>query len=180
MGPRDLLDDLRGAGLSVTLDCGRIIVAPKDRLTDAMRDAIRAHRGELVAVLAPPPLAPAAAQAAAPASSARIYRLTRQEADDAHAEPWGDEETRAFTARRDVFLRRGYNADDADDLAELLAARDANGDDQRMCLECSHLGERGRCLAAAAGRLPGADRRLEPVPTILQRCEAFGLRKGQP
>lgn len=177
MGARDLLDDLRGAGLSVTLDSGRIMVAPKDRLTDAMREAIRAHRGELVAVLAPP-LAPAAPPAMARASSARIYRLTRHQADEAHAEPWGDETTSAFTARRDVLLRRGYNADDADDLAELLTARDANGDDRRMCLECSFLGERGRCLAAAAGRLPGADRQLEPAPTVLERCEAFGLKKG--
>ena len=83
-------------------------------------------------------------------ATARVYLLARSEADEAHVELW----------------------------AEDLHLRDRRGDDRRMCVECSHLGDGGRCLAAAMGRLPGTSRRHEPVPTLLQRCEAFGLRKG--
>ena len=77
-----------------------------------------------------------------------------------------------------VFLRRGIGADDADDLAERLTLRDREGDDQRICIECSQLSDKGRCIAAATGRLAGADTRLEPVQTILHGCDAFELRKG--
>jgi len=82
----------------------------------------------------------------------------------------------AFTARAERFALLGQA--DGDDLAERLSLRDRDGDDRRCCLECSWLGDTGRCLAAATGRIPGADRRLEPVQTVLQRCLAFGLRKG--
>jgi hypothetical protein len=177
MGARALLSDLGGAGLSVRLIDDKIIVTPKDRLTDPLRDAIRTHRAELVEALKPEPALPTAPPAA---PTARIYRLTRAQAGEAHAESWNADTIDAFTARRDAILRRGYSADDADDLAERLTLRDREQDDRRMCIECTHLGERGRCLAAAVGRLPGADRRLEPVPIILQRCEGFGLRKGLP
>ena len=81
-----------------------------------------------------------------------------------------------MTARTARFALLGRA--DAEDLAERLTLRDRDGDDRRLCLECSWLGDAGRCLAAATGRIPGADRRLEPAQTILQRCAAFGLRKG--
>lgn len=89
-----------------------------------------------------------------------------------------DAEVEAFAARLERFTKRGLSLDAAEALAERLAIRDAEGDDRRMCLECSYLGALGRCIAAATGRLPGASRQLEPVQTILQRCEAFGLCKG--
>lgn len=121
---------------------------------------------------------PPRTQSQSPAPTARIYRLTRSQADEAHREAWGANTIEAFILRRDAFLDRGCDPDDADDLAEQLALRDSRGDEARMCVECTHLGERGRCLAAAAGRLPGVDPRLEPDPTNLRRCVAFGLRKG--
>lgn len=178
MGARDVLDDLRSAGLSVKLIDDKIVVAPKDKLMDPMRDSIRAHRDELALMLKQQAIPAVAKTTALPATPARIYRLTSQQADEAHAEPWTDEGIEMFNRRRDLFLRRGFSGDDADDLAETLTRRDAQRDDCRMCVECPHLGEQGRCLAAAAGKLSGADRRLEPVQTMRQRCEAFGLRKG--
>ena len=102
--------------------------------------------------------------------------LTGAHGDTAHADAWDDAEIEAFTARTERFARLGRA--DGDDLAERLTLRDRDGDDRRCCLECSWLGDSGRCLAAATGRIPGADRRLEPVQTVLQRCLAFGLRKG--
>ena len=100
------------------------------------------------------------------------------EADMSLAPFLNDAEIEAFTARVERFLLRGRA--DANELAERLTRRDREGDDRRLCLECTWLGDAGRCLAAATGRLPGADRRFEPMQTILQRCEAFGLRKELP
>ena len=110
------------------------------------------------------------------AAADRPHRLTNDEADRGHAPCWNDAEIAAFTARAKRFALLGRA--DADDLAERLTLRDRDGNDRRLCLECTWLGDTGRCLAAATGRIPGADRRLEPVQTILQRCGAFGLRKG--
>lgn len=110
------------------------------------------------------------------ATADRSHRLTNVEADRCHSPCWDEAEIAAFTARTERFALMGRA--DADDLAERLTLRDRDGDDRRLCLECTWLGDTGRCLAAATGRVPGADRRLEPVQTVLQRCGAFGLRKG--
>lgn len=111
-------------------------------------------------------------------ASVDLLRLSQAQADECHAGGWGDAEILSFRKRQSLMLARGYAPEDAESMAEALTLRDRQGDDRRICLECTHLGERGRCIAASAGRIRGADRRLEPVPTILQRCEAFGLRKG--
>jgi hypothetical protein len=80
--------------------------------------------------------------------------------------------------RMSRFAVLGYGEMPAKRMADRLAVRDDDEDDRRMCVECSYLSDRRRCLAAAAGRIPGADRRMEPVPDLLQRCPSFGLRKG--
>jgi hypothetical protein len=84
----------------------------------------------------------------------------------------------AFAQRVHRFTERGMDPRAAQALAERLALRDADLDDRRTCVECSHLGLGGRCIAAANGRIPGATAFYTPVTTILQRCEGFGLRKG--
>jgi hypothetical protein len=104
---------------------------------------------------------------------ARVHALSPAQADRCHTPCWDDAEIEAFTTRVLLFVRRGMSPDDADDLAERLTLRDRKGDDRRMCIECSHLERSGRCAMARAGRLDGADRRLEPVQTVLQRCEGF-------
>jgi hypothetical protein len=165
MGAPDVLQHLHAAGLNLTLLDGKIIVQPRSKLTDDLRQSIKDNRDKLLHALA------ATRRSGNPL-------MTAEQADDCHAGAWDDDELSAFTARVLVLQRRGIEAGDADNLAERLTLRDRDGDDRRMCVECSHLGDGGRCLAAAAGRVHGADRRMEPVPTILQRCEAFGLRKG--
>jgi hypothetical protein len=94
--------------------------------------------------------------------------------DDGSTETTTRPETGARLAR---MAQHGWPEDRAQATAERLAQRDADEDDRRMCIECTHLGDTGRCVAAALGRVIGADRRLEPVQDLLQRCEAFGLRK---
>jgi len=103
--------------------------------------------------------------------------MTPEQGDECHAGGWDDAEIDAFQRREARFTRMGRAAD-AEHLAERLTLRDRQHDDRRLCLECAALADNGRCLVAARGRLPGASRRLEPVPTILQRCEGFTLAPG--
>ncbi len=171
MGAPELLHRLRGVGLVLTLTpAGGLHVAPRNALTDDHRTAIREERDAVALALQ--------AEASLPPPPRRSGNplLTPEQGDECHAGGWEDAEIDAFTARQARFTRLGRA--DADDLAERLTLRDRDGDDRRICLECTWLGDTGRCLAAATGRIPGADRRLEPVQTVLQRCGAFGLRKG--
>lgn len=172
MGAPELLHHLRGAGLVLTLTpAGGLHVAPRDALTDDRRAAIRAERDALVLALE--------AEAASPPPPPRRSGnplMTPEQGDDCHAGGWDDAEIDAFTARQARFTRMGRA--DAEHLAERLTLRDRQHDDRRLCLECTALAENRRCLVAARGRLAGADRRLEPVPTILQRCPGFTLAPG--
>lgn len=174
MGAPELLHHLRGAGLVLTLTpAGALHVAPRSALTDDHRAAIRAERDALVLALQaeadPPPPAP-------PRRSGNPL-MTPEHSDECHAGGWDDAEIDAYLAREARFTRLGRAAD-AEHLAERLTLRDRQHDDRRLCLECAALADNRRCLVAARGRLAGADRRLEPVPTILQRCEGFTLAPG--
>ena len=81
------------------------------------------------------------------AANDRRHRLTKDDADRCHTSGWSDAEIAALTARAERFALLGRA--DAGDLAERLALRDRDGDDRRVCLECTCLGDTGRCLAAA-------------------------------
>jgi hypothetical protein len=122
---------------------------------------------------------PAANDAAA--TETRPYRLSRAEADVAHAEPWDDAACGRFVARVALFMRRGIEASDADDLAERLHLRDVQADDRRLCLECRHLAGRSgtwRCgnHRAAGLALPEVGRDLAG---LLQRCAGFGTQRAE-
>ena len=62
MGAPDLLHALQGQGLRVWAKGDRLLVAPKERITDETRALIRAHKAELLAALSDP-LPDAAAEA---------------------------------------------------------------------------------------------------------------------
>lgn len=100
----------------------------------------------------------------------RPYRVTP-------AEGWDDAAIARFVARVAMLMRRGFNATDADDLAERLHLRDVTGDDRALCVECRHLAGRsgewacGNDRAADVGRdLPAA------LVTTMQRCAGFQSR----
>ncbi len=104
----------------------------------------------------------------------RPYRLSAAEGDAAHAVVWDDAGIARFVARVALLMRRGFNATDADDLAERLHLRDVTGDDRAICVECRHLAGRtgawycGNDRAADVGRdLPAA------LVTTMQRCAGF-------
>lgn len=71
------------------------------------------------------------------------------------------------------FMRVGLSADAAEKLADRLADRDHERDDRRVCAECSNYPQDGSCLPARQGRMPNTSTRLQPVPTLLQRCSHF-------
>lgn len=172
MGAPELLHNLRGAGLVLTLTpAGELHVAPRSALTDDHRSAIRAERDALVLALQ------AEAEQTPPPRRSGNPLMTPQQGDECHMGGWDDAEIDAYLARDARFTRMGRAAA-AEHLAERLTLRDRQHDDRRLCLECAALADNGRCLMAARGRLAGADRRLEPVPTILQRCPGFALAPG--
>jgi hypothetical protein len=110
-----------------------------------------------------------------PDGQARPFRLSEDEADGAHAGPWDDAAISTFTQRVVLFLRRGINATDADDLAERLRLRDLQGDDRRLCLECRHLAGRrcGNHCAAGVGRDLPEELVMQP-----QRCPGFDAKES--
>ncbi len=174
MGATELLNDLRCAGLVLTLTpAGDLHVAPRSALTDDHRAAIRAQRDALLLALR----AEAETPPTPPPRRSGNPLMTPEQGDECHAGGWSDAEIEAFLRREARFTRMGRVAD-AEHLAERLTLRDRQHDDRRLCLECAALADNRRCLAASRGRLAGADRRLEPVPTILQRCEGFTLAPG--
>lgn len=167
MGAADLLSRLRREGLVFTLTpAGGLHVAPREALTDEHRAAIRTARDALVltlqAEMSPRP----------PPRRSGNPLMTPEQGDACHAGGWDVAEIDTFMARAARFMRLGRVAD-AEHLAERLTLRDREVDDRRLCLECAALTDSRRCAVAAQGGLPGADRRLEPVPNILQRCLGF-------
>ena len=161
MGAADLLLRARTAGFVLNVADGKLLVTPASKLTDAMRTALRAAKPELLVLLSAPDAEP----------RQRAYRLSAAEADRCHAEPWDDATIARFVARVVLFLRRGFDATDADDLAERLHLGDVQGDDRVLCAECRHY-RRGQCGNHRAAGLHGAEvsRDLAATP---QRCPGF-------
>ena len=162
MRPSEVLRDLQKAGFRLVAEAGRVVVTPASKLKEQERDLIRRHRDDLLALLT--------------VASPTPLEAPRRAANDEgrpHVPP--DARKASRLARMGAL---GFNEERAEWTAERLQMRDAEEDDRRICIECSHLTERGRCLAAAAGRIKGTDRHHEPVLDLLHRCEGFGLRKG--
>lgn len=185
MGARELLAELTGAGFSITADGDRLMIRPASKLTDPVRAALRESKAELIRLLGGARGAHSGGDLSRFGDEARRGRFTAEHGRLSECPPWpasavnwDDAEIDAFLARRDRLVRWGWPEPVADAYAERLVRRDRDGDDRRMCVECSALDPLGRCLVAAAGRLRGASRRLEPVPAVLQRCEGFMLAEG--
>lgn len=191
MGAFDILHHLRERGLTVEPgEPGRLIVRPASKLTDDLRERIRAHKAELIDLLA-------ANKAAAPArpgtpsatpcaiATGQRAREQRPPRDDV---PWlTPEQVRAVIGWDDADIaqagrymrqagRHGFDLDLAERITDHLMLRDRQLDDRRMCIECSHLDHAGRCGTARAGRLVGAGRDLQPVKAVLMRCPGFNLK----
>ena len=74
-----------------------------------------------------------------PEPAGRAYALTQAQGDVAHADAWDEGANARFEARTAAIRRRGFDAQDAKDLAEQLHLRDVRADHRHACLECRHL-----------------------------------------
>jgi ABC-type Zn2+ transport system substrate-binding protein/surface adhesin len=109
MDARDVLTDLALLGVTVAAKGNTLEIRPAALLTDALRQAVRETKPQLLALLADSP---------------HPYRMTPAQADRCHSPCWDDAEIARFVDRVSQFMRQGINASDADDLAERLVLRD--------------------------------------------------------
>ncbi len=92
-----------------------------------------------------------------------------------HSTAMNSAEIDLFLSRLARFTDKGLSYGDAERMAEKLVIRDREGDDRRLCLECSHLQGSWRCgnhVRAGVGRdLPFG------LVLMLQRCPGLqGVR----
>ena len=159
MGAADLLQHVRAAGIVLDAADGMLLVTPASKLTDALRDALRHAKPELLALLADR------------AAHARPFKLTLIQGGAAHADPWDEAAMARFEARTEHLGQQGFGEQDAEDLAERLHLRDVHADYRHLCLECRHY-RPGRCgnHKCAALSSPALARDLA---TTLQDCAGF-------
>lgn len=111
-----------------------------------------------------------------PSSGSRIAKKSMNESTVflPAGSPWNDKQIARFTARVAMFQRRGRTAEQAEELADRLAVRDAERDDRRACIECVSYRQDGNCGKHKNGTLPDVvSRDFRPLPTTLQRCPVF-------
>lgn len=90
---------------------------------------------------------------------------------------WTDAEIATYLRRMERLMLLGMSEVEAAALAQTLLHRDrpGSGDDRRLCLECRHLQDKD-CKASVSGLAKRRRRALQPVRTVLQRCDGFVLK----
>ena len=149
MGARDLLADAAGAGLTIAADGDRLVIRPASMLTQAMREALRLAKPELLTLL----------------------REAQPGPVDLDAVAWSDSDIKRFLDRRARLLRWGWAEPEAEALAEKLVIRDREADDRVSCADCWHY--RPGCCGnhrRAGLQAPDLGRTLA---ALLQRCPGF-------
>lgn len=124
MGARDLLADAAGAGLTIAADGDRLVIRPASMLTQAMREALRLAKPELLALL----------------------RDARPEPGpvDLDAVAWSDSDIARFLDRRGRLLRWRWPEAEAERWAARLVQRDRETDPRVSCADCGAY-RPGRC-----------------------------------
>lgn len=89
----DFYRELVAWGFSVATDGEQLLVSPRDRITDQLRQRIRASKADLLRLLSdpsPPPLTPEEQQDITEAQARRIVKVYRVlvAMDDGHAPRW--------------------------------------------------------------------------------------------
>lgn len=163
MGAPDLLQHLRGAGLTITADGDRLTVTPRERLTDDMRESIRANKAALLQELAVPSPRPCP-------PSESYERIPEVGAND--DDPWAGQELDPQDLAHARLIGMGLDDPKATELAEWMTQRPEHGDDRIVCYECKHFRVgRQRCGNHIQAEMPkelGIDLATKP-----QRCPGF-------
>ena len=92
-----------------------------------------------------------------------------------HSSAMNTAEIDTFTARVDLFMRRGLDESEAERLADGLVLRDRKGGERRLCLECAHLRPGGalwQCKQWPRAGIAGAGV-TEEAAKLMRRCVAF-------
>lgn len=92
-----------------------------------------------------------------------------------HGDGWTDAEIDRFTGRVLRLQNLGGDLLKAEGMAETLLQRDRDGDDRRMCAECSNLSGR-QCRNAQGAELGLPSHRtadVSPIRFMLQRCAGY-------
>lgn len=98
-----------------------------------------------------------------------------------HSEAMNTAEIDAFMARLARFTDKGMSYDEAERLADALVARDRQGDDRRLCLECAHLQGAGRWRCGNWRQADVArDALARDLVLMLQRCAGFAASAQLP
>ena len=163
MGARELLDQAARSGLTLVAEGPSLVVRPKERLTDGMRDALRAAKPELLALLKNSGQQCQEGQGSQENQWCQLGPL---------ADVWTDFDIARFLTRRDRLMRWGWSDADAEAQADRLTRRDREGDDRVSCAgDCANY-RPGRCanhrLAGLHSAVVGRD-----LATMLQRCPGF-------
>jgi hypothetical protein len=96
-----------------------------------------------------------------------------------HSSAMNTAEIDRFLRREAQFTNKGLAGDDAERLADRLVFRDRDGDDRRVCLECSHLQGLGLWRCGNSDRA-GVGRDLpRELAVTLQRCPGFTASGGR-
>ena len=155
-----------------------VVVPVPDWAADPANDAAvgltvaRVARVATVAVASPPD------SKAAPAGTIDTVPTTAPDPDRwcwPHSDAMTGAEIDRFTGRLALFTAKGLTANEAEVLADKLLIRDRDGDDRRVCLECSHLsGWAGRrqCRGLQYAGMGGPQASAGQV-AMLQRCNGF-------
>ena len=101
----------------------------------------------------------------------RPYKLTQAQGDAAHVISLDDAATGLYQSRVRLIQRRGFNEQNAEDLAERLHLRDVQGDDRVLCVECSHH-QLGRCNNHRNAGLMTSEVGRD-FTVLMQRCAGF-------
>lgn len=158
MGATDVLRSIADAGLTVKVHGRKLVIRPGSLLTDDLRAAIKSAGPELLAMLTSEPPRP--------------FALSAEDRARAHDVPWADFEITLYVGRMTLFMRRGLNATDANDLAEQRHFRDLVLDDRVSCIECNHY-KPGTTRACGNVQAAGVRECGPATATMLQGCEGF-------
>ena len=152
-----------------------VVVPVPDWAADPANDAAV---GLTVARVAPFAVATIPGSKAAPAETTDAVPTTAPDPDRwcwPHSDAMTGAEIDRFTGRLALFTAKGLTPNEAEVLADKLLIRDRDGDDRRVCLECSFLSGwagrrqcRGLQYAGMGGPLASAGQ-----VAMLQRCNGF-------
>jgi hypothetical protein len=109
----------------------------------------------------------------------RPYRLSRGEGDAAHQREWDDGACARFEARTAAIQRRGFNAQDAEDLGERMHLLDVQAEGRVLCLGCGHLRGSARIGWRCGNHTQAQVGRELPLALVTQpqRCLGFATSR---